>query len=155
MTAPLGALAAFGRALLRATLITLVGAVLAPAVAQPAAAPAPRAARPLARGQTLAATDIDAGAGATGTGDAARLVGWTTRRMIAAGEVLRAPAVAPPAAVRAGDAVALVYAADGLTLRLNGTAAADAPLGGRVAVRVDTRRRFEGVVAGPGLVRLP
>jgi len=115
-----------------------------------AAGAAPRAARPLARGQTLAAADIDAAAG-----DATRLVGWTTRRMIAAGEVLRAPAVAPPAAVRAGDAVALVYAADGLTLRLNGTAAADAPLGGRVAVRVDGRRRFEGVVAGPGLVRLP
>jgi flagella basal body P-ring formation protein FlgA len=51
--------------------------------------------------------------------------------------------------------VALLYQADGVTLRLAGTAATDAPVGGRVAVRVDTRRRFEGVVAGPGLVRLP
>jgi flagella basal body P-ring formation protein FlgA len=57
--------------------------------------------------------------------------------------------------VRAGEPVALVYQADGVTLRLAGTAATDAPVGGRVAVRVDTRRRFEGVVAGPGLVRLP
>jgi flagella basal body P-ring formation protein FlgA len=109
-----------------------------------------RAARALARGETLAAADIDA-AGADGV----RLVGWTTRRVIAAGEPLRAPAVAPPAAVRAGEPVALLYQADGVTLRLAGTAATDAPVGGRVAVRVDTRRRFEGVVAGPGLVRLP
>jgi flagella basal body P-ring formation protein FlgA len=111
----------------------------------------PRAARALARGETLAAADIDG----VGARDAGRFVGWTTRRMIAAGEPLREPAVAPPAAVRAGDAVALVYRADGVTLRLAGTAAADAPLGGRVTVRVDARRRFEGVVAAPGLVRLP
>jgi flagella basal body P-ring formation protein FlgA len=146
-----------------ATLAAALGAALAAAAAAPAApaaasalaaqapaAAAPRAARPLARGQTLAAADIDAAGG-----DARRLVGWTTRRVIAAGEPLRAPAVAPPAAVRAGDAVALVYQADGLSLRLAGTAATDAPLGGRVAVRVDTRRRFEGVVTAPGVVRLP
>ncbi len=126
----------------------------------------PVAARALARGQVLTADDITfAPAPRPGAGAAARPVpaprspvpgpGWTTRRMISAGEVLRAPAVAPPAAVRAGEPVALVYQADGITLRLAGTAAADAPLGARVPVRVDTRRRFEGVVAGPGLVRLP
>lgn len=171
------ALFAFARALVRAILVTLAGAILAPAVAQPprpappaalgaplgtrpgataaaagevVAAATPRAARALARGQTLAAADVDGPAG-----EAARLVGWTTRRVIAAGEVLRAPAVAPPAAVRAGETVAVVYAADGVTLRLNGTAAADAPLGGRVTVRVDMRRRLEGVVEAPGVVRLP
>ncbi len=120
------------------------------APAGPAAAPAtaPRAARALARGETLAVADVD-GPGAE------RLVGWTTRRVIAAGEPLRAPAVAPPVAVKAGDPVALVYQAEGLTLRLKGTAAGAAPVGGRVPVRVDTRRRFEGVVVAPGVVRLP
>ncbi len=152
MNRPLAALAAALGAALAAVAAAPAAPAAAPALAAqaPAAAAAPRAARPLARGQTLAAADIDAAGG-----DARRLVGWTTRRVIAAGEPLRAPAVAPPAAVRAGDAVALVYQADGLSLRLAGTAAADAPLGGRVAVRVDTRRRFEGIVTAPGVVRLP
>lgn len=168
------ALLAFARALLRAVLVTLAGAVLAPAVAQAPRAtarpapgapvgtqrgvasgevvgpPAPRAARALVRGQTLATADVDAP-----PAEAARYVGWTTRRVIAAGELLRPPAVAPPTAVRAGDAVAVVYAAEGVTLRLRGTAAADAPVGGRVTVRIDMRRRLEGVVAGPGVVQLP
>jgi flagella basal body P-ring formation protein FlgA len=151
MNRPLAALAAALGAALAAVAAAPAAPAAAPALAaQAPAAAAPRAARPLARGQTLAAADIDAAGG-----DARRLVGWTTRRVIAAGEPLRAPAVAPPAAVRAGDAVALVYQADGLSLRLAGTAATDAPLGGRVAVRVDTRRRFEGVVTAPGVVRLP
>jgi flagella basal body P-ring formation protein FlgA len=126
----------------------------------PAATPVPVAARALGRGQVLTADDIayaPAPAHARLPIPDSRLPapGWTTRRVIAAGEVLRAPAVAPPAAVRAGEPVALVYQAEGITLRLAGTAAADAPVGGRVPVRVDTRRRFEGVVAGPGVVRLP
>ncbi len=150
MNRPLAALAAALGAALAAVAAAPAAPAAAPALAAQAPAAAPRAARPLARGQTLAAADIDAAGG-----DARRLVGWTTRRVIAAGEPLRAPAVAPPAAVRAGDAVALVYQADGLSLRLAGTAATDAPLGGRVAVRVDTRRRFEGVVTAPGVVRLP
>jgi hypothetical protein len=85
----------------------------------------------------------------------ARWWAGTTRRVIAAGEVLRAPPWRRRAAGARGEPVALLYQADGVTLRLAGTAATDAPVGGRVAVRVDTRRRFEGVVAGPGLVRLP
>jgi flagella basal body P-ring formation protein FlgA len=140
--------------------------LLAAAPAALAAQPRPRVAgaravaelvatRPLPRGYTLAAGDMAAApapGGATAVAAApAALVGWTTRRVIAAGEVLRAPAVAPPAAVRAGQPVAVVYAAEGVTLKLHGTAATDAPLGGRVAVRVDTRRRFEGVVEAPGV----
>jgi flagella basal body P-ring formation protein FlgA len=153
MRRPAGARALAPAAALAAVLAAAAPAARAQAPARPAASTlgtSPRAARALARGETLAAADIDA-AGADGV----RLVGWTTRRVIAAGEPLRAPAVAPPAAVRAGEPVALLYQADGVTLRLAGTAATDAPVGGRVAVRVDTRRRFEGVVAGPGLVRLP
>ena len=112
----------------------------------------PRAARAMARGESLAAADIAAAPGDT---LAPHLVGWTTRRMIAAGEVLRTPAVSPPASIRAGDRVAVVYAQGGIALRLAGTAATDAPLGARVAVRVDTRRRFEGIVTAPGVVTLP
>ncbi len=146
------------RRALRWAPLPLLGAGLADAralAAQPtpaAVAQGPRAARALARGESLAAGDIVAAPGDT---LAPRLVGWTTRRVIAAGEVLHAPAVAPPAAVRAGDHVAVVYQQSGVALRLAGTAAADAALGARVAVRVDTRRRFEGTVTAPGVVTLP
>ena len=146
------------QSLLRWAALPLVAAGLASAreaLAQPSVQSSmqpPRAARAMARGEALAATDIAAAPGDT---LAPHLVGWTTRRMIAAGEVLRAPAVVPPASVRAGDRVAVVYAQGGVALRLDGTAATDAALGMRVAVRVDTHRRFEGTVTAPGVVTLP
>jgi flagella basal body P-ring formation protein FlgA len=130
----------------------LVGATLLPG--SPLAAQ-DLAARELPRGHVLTADDIRSG-GARSTPAARRstLVGWTTRRAIAAGEPLRAPAVAPPAAVRAGEKVAVVWRDAGIELRLAGTAAQDAPVGARVAVRVDARRRLEGTVVGPALVRI-
>jgi flagella basal body P-ring formation protein FlgA len=124
----------------------LAGAVLL-AGARAGAQTTPVAARDLPRGHVLAAGDVRAPRGAS-------VVGWTTRRVIAAGEPLRAPAVAAPAAVRAGDRVAVVWRDAGIELRLAGTATHDAPVGGRVAVRVDARRRLEGTVAGPALVRI-
>jgi flagella basal body P-ring formation protein FlgA len=108
----------------------------------------PVASRDLPRGHVLAADDIRA------AGRVAAPVGWTTRRVIAAGEALRAPAIAPPAAVTSGQKVAVVWRDAGVELRLAGTAAQDAPVGARVAVKVDARRRLEGTVIGPGLVRI-
>ena len=138
----------------------LVAALLAPAalVAQPgAAARAPRAAtgyvatRPLPRGTVLAADDM-APAAPNAAGSAP--VGWTTKRMIAAGEPLRAPAVAPPDAIRSGQPVDVVYSDGAIRLRLKGTALNAAPVGARVAVRIDARRRLEGVAVGPSTVQL-
>jgi hypothetical protein len=57
-------------------------------------------------------------------------------------------------AVTAGSAVDLVWRDGSLELRLRGVAANSAPLGARTTVRVG-RRRFEGIAAGPALVRLP
>ncbi len=121
----------------------------------------PVAARALPRGHVLAAEDI-APAPQSPPGSGSRspvrgLVGWTTRRMVAAGEPLRAPAVAPPDAVRAGQPVAVVYRDAGLELRLAGTAAASAPVGQRVAVRVEhggRTRRLEGTVVAAGVVAI-
>ncbi|MDF1506065.1 flagellar basal body P-ring formation chaperone FlgA [Roseisolibacter sp. H3M3-2] len=113
------------------------------------------AARDLPRGHVLASEDIrDGGARSTLAARRSPLVGWTTRRVIAAGEVLRTPAIAPPAAVRAGEKVAVVWRDAGIELRMAGTATQDAPVGARVAVKVDARRRLEGTVAAPGLVRI-
>lgn len=84
---------------------------------------------------------------------AATPIGWTARRAITAGEPLVAPAVAPPDAVRAGDTIS--FTLDSRTVRLStrATALGSAPLGGRVAVRLDNGRRIEGTVTGPGTVR--
>jgi flagella basal body P-ring formation protein FlgA len=135
----------------------------------------PTAARALPRGVVLTAEDIAAGESAPSSLIAQRsaLIGWTTRRVIAAGEPLRAPAVAPPsdaaaagsaatrlaggggaAVVRAGQKVVVVYRDAGLELRLGGVAAQDGAVGARVGVRLDARRRLEGTVVAPGVVRL-
>lgn len=116
----------------------------------------PVAARDLARGEILAANDIVRVADAGGDPASApgSLIGWTTRRVISAGEALRPPAVAPPDLVRGGDPVQAIWTRGTIELRLTGTASGSAALGDRVLVRVDARRRVEGVVIGPGLVQL-
>jgi flagella basal body P-ring formation protein FlgA len=116
------------------------------------------AARDLARGEVLTPEDI--ARVAAPEEDVARvelprtLVGWRTRRVISAGEPLRPPAVSPPDLVQAGESVQVLYQGPSVVLRVNGTAAGSAAMGERVLVRVDARRRLEGVVIGPGLVQL-
>ena len=141
-------------------------------VPRPAVGRVPVAARALARGEVLTAADIaffadtvrevrerTRAAGAWGTTASAAPVGagWVVRRAIAAGEPLRAPAVTPPDAVRYGQPVRVVYRESGLAITISGTAVADAPVGARVAVRVESAgraRRLEGTVLAPGLVQL-
>jgi flagella basal body P-ring formation protein FlgA len=118
------------------------------------------ASRSLPRGHTLVAEDMTAGAAAVArTRDASREtrvapVGWVTKRVLAAGEPLRAPAVAPPEAVRAGQPVDVLWTDGAIQLRLKGTAMHAAALGARVTVRIDARRRLEGVAVSPTAVRL-
>ena len=140
--------------------------------AQPAAAEgaAPRgtarvtvsvATRALARGDTLTASDI-AAVDTTivwrwnaVTPDTTRaLPGWVTRRPIALGEVLRTPAVMPPAAVHTGSTVTAVYQDGALRLVLTGIATNTASIGAPVGVRIDRTRRLDGVAVGPNMVRL-
>lgn len=109
----------------------------------------PVAARDLQRGATLRREDIDGGDG-EGSGP----VGWVTRRVIAAGEALREPAIMRPNLVRNGDVVQLVWKQGSVELRLVGRAMGSAARGERVQVRVDSRRRFVGVVIEEGLVRM-
>lgn len=81
-------------------------------------------------------------------------IGWAARRSIAAGELLVPPAVTPPDAVRAGQSVSFTLDARTVRLTTHATALGSAPIGGRVAVRLDNGRRIEGIVTGPGAVRL-
>jgi len=81
-------------------------------------------------------------------------LGWTTRRMIAAGEILRSPAVEPPIVVGANQPVEVEWADQNVRLTIRGVAARNASLGDRVAVRTDLGRRVEGTVVAAGRVRI-
>lgn len=81
-------------------------------------------------------------------------IGWMVNRPIAAGEVLRAPAVGAPPVVMAGRAVSVVYQDGPVRLQLAGVATNSAPLGAPVGVRIDATRRLDGIAVAPNTVRL-
>lgn len=128
-------------------LASALAATDAPAQERRGAGHVPVAARDLPRGAVLGDGDVEGqGAGS--------VEGWVTRRVIAAGEPLRAPAVAPPDLVRSGEVVQLVWRDGEIEIRLVGRAMGSAGRGERVQVRVDSRRRFAGVVEERGVVRI-
>ena len=118
------------------------------------------AARPLTRGQVIASEDVKTiggvplGARSPSPAPRAPVVGWIARRVIAPGEPLRAPSIAPPNVIESGQPVAVVWREPGIEVRLKGVAANAAAMGDRVTVRVDVRRRLEGVAVAPGLVQI-
>jgi flagella basal body P-ring formation protein FlgA len=131
------------------------------------------AARPLARGIVLADADISYVAAAPAPTSPARmsgnasampaldpttgsdsLVGWTTRRLIAAGEPLRAPAVVPPQLVKSGDLVDVVFQSESVSVTMRGKATRGGALGERVTIRMDGQRKLDGTVIAPGRVRV-
>ncbi len=119
------------------------------------------AARALTRGDTLQASDIASmdttivwrwNSLAPDTTRA--LPGWVTRRNIAVGEVLRAPAVMPPPVITSGARVTAIWQDGPLRLAVTGIATNTAALGTPVGVRIDPTRRLDGIAAGPNTVRL-
>ncbi|HVX41886.1 MAG TPA: flagellar basal body P-ring formation chaperone FlgA [Gemmatimonadaceae bacterium] len=80
--------------------------------------------------------------------------GWVTRRVIAAGEVLRQPAVEPPVLVSANEPVEVEFRDGNVRLSIAGTAARDGALGERVPVRTELGHRIEGTVVARGRVRI-
>jgi flagellar basal body P-ring formation protein FlgA len=80
--------------------------------------------------------------------------GWVTRSAIAAGDVLREPAVQPPIVISANQTVDLEWQDVNVRLIIRGTATRNASLGDRVIVRTDAGRRIEGTVIAPGRVRI-
>ena len=119
------------------------------------------AARALVRGDTLQASDIATmdttivwrwNSVAPDTTRA--LPGWVTRRNIALGEVLRAPAVMPPPAITSGTRVTVIWQDGPLRVVVTGIATNTAAIGAPVGVRIDPTRRLDGIAAGPNTVRL-
>ena len=116
------------------------------------------AARRLERGVTLTEADI-ARAVAVQWGepqrDAADVgAGWVTRRVIAAGEPLRPPAVAPPLLVNAGELVQVVVRRGSVELTLRAQAVSSAAAGEQVTVRTEAGRRLRGSAVARGVVRI-
>ena len=106
----------------------------------------PVAARALARGVVLQSSDVN--------GDASSVLGFETQRVITAGEPLRAPAIAPAASVRAGDAVTVRVEMGGVVVTRPGTALSAARAGQPVRVRIG-QHSLSGIAVAPGVVRLP
>ena len=116
------------------------------------------AARRLERGTTLTEADV-AQTVAVQWGapqrDAADVgAGWVTRRVIAAGEPLRPPAVAPPLLVNAGELVQVVARRGSVELTLRARAANAAAAGEPVTVRTEAGRRLRGIAVARGVVRI-
>jgi len=116
----------------------------------------PVAAHDLARGTMLAAGDIawtDSIIVNFPERDSIQ-AGWVARRPFRAGEVLEPPGVSRPDLVTSGDAVNVIYSANGVSITLRGTAVGSGAQGDEVYVRLDNRRRLRGVVAGANTVRV-
>lgn len=116
----------------------------------------PVATRTIARGAVLSADDFayrdTTLRGAADTNKVA--AGWTTRRTILAGEILRAPAVEAPTVVNANSPVQVEFVDGNVRLTVLGTAARNASIGERVPVRMEFGKRVEGTVIAPGRVRI-
>lgn len=114
------------------------------------------AARALARGAVLSDSDITwRDTTVRGSIEATTVAaGWVTRRVIAAGELLRSPAVEPPVLVSANEPVEVEFRDGNVRLSIAGIAARDAALGERVPVRTELGRRMEGTVVARGRVRI-
>lgn len=112
----------------------------------PQALSGPIALRTMPRGTVLQATDVG--------GDASAVLGLETQRLITAGELLRAPAVAPAAVVRSGEAVTVRVEKDGIIVTRQGIALGMARIGQPVRVRVGPHS-LSGIAVAAGVVRLP
>lgn len=80
--------------------------------------------------------------------------GWVSHRAIAAGEVLRAPAVTPPPVITSGSTVKAIWQDGPLTLVMSGVATNTATIGAPVGIRIDRTRRLDGIAVAPNTVRL-
>ena len=82
------------------------------------------------------------------------VVGWVAQRPVDQGEPLSVPAVRPPLLVVSGRPVIVLWSRGNVDLRVAGTAVGSASLGERVFVRTEAGTRLDGLVEGPGMVRV-
>ena len=116
------------------------------------------AARPIPRGAVLTQDDITYVARPASPqragGTSHVQPGWVARRLVNAGEQLRGPAVAPPIVLTANQTVDVIYANRDIEITIRAVVTRDAALGERVTVRTSDGHHLDGIVAGPGCVRI-
>jgi flagella basal body P-ring formation protein FlgA len=81
-----------------------------------------------------------------------RLIGWTTRRVITAGERLGVPAIMPPQLVKSGELVEVSWKEGGILVTAHGRATRSAAVGERIIIRLPAQRSVEGSVVAAGHV---
>lgn len=116
----------------------------------------PVAARSLARGQSVAPTDVETRR-ETVWGPPVLVVnpvGMVTQRMVSAGEALVEPAVRAPLLVSGGQSIEAVYRHPGVSVTMRGEALGRARLGDLVLVRLASGTRMQGRAVAPGRVEL-
>jgi flagella basal body P-ring formation protein FlgA len=117
-------------------------------------------ARDIARGQTISDTDltfstVEGGALMSGTvTNIEVLKGMEARRLLHAGETLRADDVRRPVMVSKGQTVTMTFAAPGVELTAMGRAMSEGGIGDTVTVQNPVSfRMIAGVITGAGTVR--
>ncbi len=84
------------------------------------------------------------------------LIGWSTKRSIAAGTIINATMVKPPLAVSKGNAVVIEAKRGTITIRATGTAQENGAIGEQIKVKNDRSGRIiKATVIERGLVRTP
>ncbi|MCH2559104.1 MAG: flagellar basal body P-ring formation protein FlgA [Alcanivorax sp.] len=84
-----------------------------------------------------------------------QLLGWETRRPLAAGVVPQSHQVRRPPLIERRQPVTLVAGGEGFRITREGRALDNAGLGGQVRVRLPDRRVITARVTGPGEARVP
>lgn len=112
----------------------------------------PVATRRLPRGTVLSESDMRVARVVGRPPRALASPGWITQRVIAPGEVLQAPALAPAPLIKQGDMVHYIVLQNGIELDVLGKAERSANRGDEVAVRLGANRRLRGIAAEPGRV---
>lgn len=115
--------------------------------------------RALTRGETVGSADIvlerrpREGAGADVMTSAGAAIGQIAQRSLSAGAMLRSGDLAPPDLVQRGEAVSIVFEAQGVSLSLRGIANESGRLGASIAVlNPASKKVLQGSVIGPGRV---
>jgi len=148
------------RTLVAAGAMLLVVPAAVPAqTGAPASVQVPVLAHAVARGEIVGpddfATEPRSPAQARNALAVADAVGREAARPLPAGTVLRAPDVIAPRLVRRGEAVTITIRSGGLAIATGGRALASAGAGETVrVVSASTNRTLDGVVEGPGAVRV-
>jgi flagella basal body P-ring formation protein FlgA len=132
--------------------------IIMPAYAQTARIVVPS--RDIARGETIGDSDLEyqpmdaaqIGAGTVTSMD--QLDGMQTRRVLRAGQAVRADDVRRPILVTKGQTITMTFAAPGLTLTATGRAMSEGGMGETVTVQNPVSfREITAIVTGAGEVR--